>query len=232
MHWSRRYFAGQGASNVSVRYASAAGARATSARSSSVARVGDRHAQAADIAVQDSLEAELRSERERGMIGGAMEWYVHKGIEHGTALRACMLGHPFDQGRPHAAAPVGRVYRHGDFCAALVVTQRQLHHPHAEQQTAGVERRQEVEPPRRAAVPSEGTDVRQGEAGEIRPEVLVARPQDGGPCSQLVVVRRIDQAHLHRITLPRRSPFSAGRRRTPRPRRRCSGCAARPPPRP
>ena len=79
-----------------------------------------------------------------------MEWRVHKGIEHGTALRA-MLGHPFDQGRPHAAAPVGRVYRHCDFCAALVVP-RQLHHP-----------------PRRAA------DREDSEQQEVRPFLDVPR---------------------------------------------------------
>ena len=89
-------------------------------------------------------------------------------------------------------------------------------------------RRQEVEALRPTAMAGEGTDVRQGEAGEARPEVLVAGAQDRRPFGQLVVVRRIDEAHLHRTTLPRRS--AAQRRTAPNSSATASMQRARSPP--
>ena len=145
VHWSWRYVAGHGASNVR------SAVRLGMARSCDLgaqlvhACAGDRHAEVAGIAGQHGCEAELRRERQRGMVGGTVEWHVHNGVEHDTAVGPSVLGHAFDHGRPHAAAPLGRVNRHRDVRAAPVVAQRQLHHPHAENRAAGLARRQESE---------------------------------------------------------------------------------------
>ena len=163
----------------------------------------------------------------RGMVGGRIERHVHYGVEHETPVGPSVLGHGLDDGRSHAAAPMRRVHRHGHLGAARVVAQRHLHHADAEDRAA-------VGLPRGRAGRSASTGcwccAKARMSGSVKP---IRSGQRSSSLARRTAVHSasslssawVDQAYLHRTTLPLRPPFSAGRRRTPRPRRRCSAVA-------
>ena len=173
------------------------------------------------FAAQHGLEADLRREAtaRRGP-RRRPSGHVDDGVERRDGRRPGRARPWLDDGRPHAAAPVGRVDRHGDLGAAQVVAQRQLHHA----RRRGSDRRI-----CRAASRSKRFDLLRCRAkarmsGRVNPVRSGQRSSSlarrtAAPLGQLVVVRWIDPAHLHRTTLPRRPPLSAGRRRTPASRR-------------
>ena len=102
-----------------------------------------------------------------------------------------------DDGRPHAAPSVARVDRHRDLGAVAVVPQWELHHRHAEHRPTGLSRGQKLEALGSTAELGEGAQVRQREAGELGPEVLVAGAEDRRELGQRLLVGRLDPADLH-----------------------------------